>query len=362
MRDTSLVKDRALVKDRVSAPTLTLAAGPLRARVERRPLLVGGLVVLLVVGIGTLALMLGDYPLSVGDVLRALAGQGSDPMGAYFVRDVRLPRVVAAVLVGIALGASGAVLQTLSRNPLGSPDVIGLTTGAATGALVQIIVLGGDSRAVVVGALLGGLGTAVVVYTLAWRGGVSGYRLVLVGIGVGATLAAVNALLVVRASLVAAQTASQWLAGSLNAVLWPQVALLAVGLAVLLPVAAGSARDLAMLAMPDDVCVAAGVPVQRTRRRLLLVSVALMSVATAITGPVAFVALAAPHVARRLGGTAGPALATSALVGGLLVLVSDVLAQRLFAPTQLAVGAVTGALGGVYLVVLLVIQARRSRV
>lgn len=340
---------------------LTVAVGPVRTRLERRPVVVGAVVAAVVLVVGVLAMTLGDYPLSARDVLAILVGRGQDPLGAYFVQEVRAPRVVAAVLVGAALGTSGAVLQTLSRNPLGSPDIIGLTTGAATGALVQIVLFGGDPRAVVLGALVGGLGTAVVVYALAWRGGVSGYRLVLVGIGVGATLAAVNALLVVRASLSAAQTAAQWLAGSLNAVLWPQVALLGLAAAVLLPLTWSLARPLAMMAMPDDVCVVAGLDVQRTRRRLLLLAVALMSVATATTGPVAFVALAAPHVARRLGRTAGPALGTAAVVGAALVLVADVVAQRLFAPTQLAVGVVTGSLGGVYLVVLLVTQWRRLR-
>ncbi|MFT4262081.1 MAG: iron chelate uptake ABC transporter family permease subunit, partial [Nocardioides sp.] len=300
--------------------------------------------------------MVGDYGLGPTAVWHALTGSADDPLAAYFVQELRAPRVVAALAVGAALGVSGSLFQNVTGNPLGSPDILGFTTGAATGALLQIIVLDGSSREVAVGALLGGLATALAVQLLTRHAGLTGQRLVLAGLGVGAFLAAVNTLLVVRASLVAAQTAAQWLAGSLNAMLWPRALLTLVVVAVLGGAAVALARPLSQLALGDDVARASGIPVGRVRVAAVLVGVGLVSVATAATGPIAFVALAAPQIARRLAGSATPGLAGPALTGAVLVLVSDVLAQRLFAPTELAVGAVTGALGGLYLIVLLALR------
>ncbi len=339
----------------------TLAVGPWHLRFERRS---AAVYLALVVAIGLLALvalMLGDYGTSADQVVAALLGRASDPLAGYFVTGVRAPRVVVALLVGAALGTAGAIFQTLSGNPLGSPDIIGFTTGAATGALLQIVVFDGGATAVGAGALAGGLATAALVYGLSWQGGVAGFRLVLVGIGISAALGAVNALLVVKASLVAAQTAAQWLAGSLNAALWPEAALLGGALLVLLPAAASLSRPLSMLPLGDLVATGVGVRTERTRLLLVGIGVALVAAATAATGPVAFVALAAPHLVRRITQSSGVALVGSALMGAFLVLGSDILAQRLFAPTQLAVGVVTGSLGGLYLIVLLATEWRRHR-
>lgn len=339
----------------------TIVLGPWRLRVERRAAVV---YLGLVVGIGALAIVgltLGDYGIGARQVVSTLLGHGSDPLASYFVTGVRAPRVVTALLVGAALGAAGAIFQTLSGNPLGSPDLIGFTTGAATGALLQIIVFGGGTTAVASGALVGGLVTAALVYGLSWRGGVAGFRLVLVGIGIAAALGAVNALLVIKASLVAAQTAAQWLAGSLNAALWPEAGLLGGALVVLLPAAACLSRPLSMLVLGDSIATGVGVRTERTRLLLIVVGVALVAAATAATGPVAFVALAAPHLVRRITRTSGVALAGSSLMGAFLVLGSDILAQRVLAPTQLAVGVVTGSLGGLYLIVLLATEWRRHR-
>lgn len=316
--------------------------------------LVAAAVVAAVVGI-----MIGDYGIGLDQVGASILGVADDQLAQYFVREVRLPRAVCALLVGAALGMSGAIFQTVSGNPLGSPDIIGFTTGAATGALVQIILLDGGTLAVAIAALLGGLATAAIVYGLSWRAGVAGFRLVLVGIGVGAALGAVNALLVVKASLEAAQTAAQWLAGSLNATLWPEARAVAIALAVLTPVAIGCSRALAQLPLGDETATGLGVRVERSRLVLVLVGVGLMGVATASTGPIAFVALAAPHLVRRLARTPGTGLIGSALMGAVLVLVSDIVARRLFAPTELAVGVITGSLGGLYLIWLLAIERKR---
>lgn len=339
----------------------TLRAGPWSARYGARVpwVLLGGAAAGALLAVA--GLMIGSYGLSPAEVVNALVGRAEDPLAAYFVREVRAPRVAAALIVGAALGMAGALLQNVTVNPLGSPDILGFTTGAASGALLQIVVVGGSTSQVALGALAGGLATALVVHLLTRPTGLTSQRLVLVGLGVGATLAAVNSLLIVRASLVSAQTAAQWLAGSLNAVLWPRVGFTVAAVGALLIPAVLLARPVAMLPLGDDFCRAAGIRVPIIRNAAVLVSVALVSVATAATGPIAFVAVAAPQIARRLMRQPLPGLAGSAVTGGVLVLVSDLIAQRLFAPTQLAVGVVTGAAGGVYLVWLLATEWARAR-
>lgn len=328
--------------------------GGLVLRVEPRAVVAGGglLVTCLVVAAGTL-LLGDDYPLSIPEALSALLGIGDDPLAQYFVQEQRAPRIVLALAVGAALGASGAIFQTLSANPLGSPDVVGFTVGAATGALLQIIVFDAGPTAVALGALAGGFAAAGLVYVLAWREGLSGIRLVLVGIGIAAVLQGVNALLVVRASLSAAMTAAVWLAGSFNAATWTETVVVLAAVAVLVPAALALARPLDTIALGDDLATGLGVRVERRRFELVLVGVALVSLAVAAAGPIAFVALAAPQIGRRITGVAGAGILGAALTGALLVLVSDVLARRILAPTELPVGVVTGALGGVYLIWLL---------
>lgn len=338
---------------------VVLRLGGWAFRFERRAAVVYLVLLAVAVAAVVVGILIGDYGISFEQVLAALAGTAEDPLAQYFVIQVRLPRAVAALLVGAALGMSGAIFQTVSGNPLGSPDVIGFTTGAATGALLQIIVLGGDTLAIALASIAGGLVTAAVVYGLAWRSGVAGFRLVLVGIGVGAVLAAINSLLVVKAPLEAAQTASQWLAGSLNSTLWPEAQAVAVALAVLTPIAVAWVRPLGQLPLGDATATGLGVRVERSRLVLILVGVALMGVATASTGPIAFVALAAPHLVRKLTRTPGVVLFGAALMGGVLVLISDLIARRLFAPTELAVGVITGSLGGLYLVWLLAVERKR---
>lgn len=329
-------------------------------RWHRRALLGLGGLSIAVVAAALTGLMLGELDLTPWQVLDALIGRG-DPLSSYFVTDVRLPRVVAGVVVGAALGGSGALVQTITGNPLGSPDLVGFSAGSATGAVVAIMTVGGGPGAVAIGAVVGGGLTTALIWSLTRRHGLTGQRLVLVGLGVGATLTAVDRLLLARADLATAQDAAQWLAGSLDGLLWHRVAPAAVAIGVLLVVAGALARPLGMLPLGDDLTHAAGIDVVRLRSAALLVGVALIALATAIAGPIAFVALAAPQIARRLTGAAAPAVGASALTGAAVVLASDLIAQRLFAPTQLAVGVVTGAVGGVYLVALLATQWRRSR-
>ena len=340
---------------------LVIQMGGIVLRPERRALLVGSAILAALIVVGIVAMLIGDYPLSVPDVLAAINGSNPDYLANYFVRDIRLPRVLTALLVGAALGTSGGIFQSVSSNALGSPDIIGFTTGAATGALLQIIVFEAGPGSVAAGALIGGFATALVVYVFAWRKGLAGYRLVLVGIGVSAVLQAVNSLLVVRASLSSAQTAAQWLAGSLNTRGWVEVGLVGVSVAVLLPLALWMSRALGAMVMGDDLATGLGVKVERTRLAMIVIGIALVSIATAATGPIAFVALAAPQIARKLTRGSGIGIGAAALMGAAIVLVGDVVAQRIFAPTQLPVGVVTGSLGGIYLIWLLVTEWKRNR-
>jgi iron complex transport system permease protein len=298
------------------------------------------------------SICVGDFPIPLRDVVPAIFGHGS-PDSDFIVRTLRLPRALAALLVGAAFGLSGSVFQLLARNPLASPDIIGITSGASAAAVFMIIVVGASSNAVSAGALAGSLLTAVAIYALAYRRGVSSYRLVLVGIGVAAVLNAITSYLLTRAEIFDAQRATVWLTGSLNGRSWDHVRPLAWAMAVLCPALFLLVRPMRSLQLGDDTAKGLGVRVERSKAGLVLVAVALCAVATATAGPVAFVAFLAGPIARRLTGGSPLALVPAALVGALLLLTADLLARRAFAPTELPVGVVTGILGAPYLLWLL---------
>ncbi|MDF5758242.1 iron chelate uptake ABC transporter family permease subunit [Spongiactinospora sp. TRM90649] len=336
-----------------------LRAGALSLRWEPRAVLVCAGLLGLALGAAVLVVGTGDLPIPVPDVVRALTGQGGGAT-EFIVTTLRLPRAVAGLAAGMALGISGAIFQTITRNPLGSPDIIGFTTGGATGALVQILVLGGGALAVAAGSLLGALATALIVYLIAYRGGVNAFRLLLVGISAAAMLEALNGYLITRAELREAYEAAFWLTGSLSGRGWDHAAPLAVGVAVLVPMALVLGPHLRMGELGDDAAHALGVPVQRTRAALVLVGVGLVAAATAAVGPVPFVALAAPQLARRLVRRTGPQLVPAGLMGAALLVIGDLISLRL--PIPVPVGVVTGVLGGVYLIWLLAGEERRGRV
>ncbi len=324
---------------------------------QRVALLTGALVLACLVAV-VWSMSIGDTDLSVGQILAALTGQ-ADATTQNIVVQWRLPRTLMALLGGAALGISGAIFQSITRNPLGSPDVIGFSTGAYTGALVAMLVVGSSSGwAASIGALIGGLATALAVYLLAMKRGVNGMRLIVVGIAVAALLNAVNSYLMIRANRESAVSAAAWGAGSLNNAAWPGVWLLVASLVLLLPFTAVLARQLQMLELGDDSAQALGIDAERARRRLLVLGVGYVTVITALAGPISFVALAAPQLARRFTGAAGVSLVPAALMGALLLLVADALARTLIAPSQLPVGVVTSCVGGGYLLWLLIHQAR----
>ncbi|SFN16254.1 MULTISPECIES: FecCD family ABC transporter permease [Actinomadura] len=336
-------------------------AGP-SFRFRPRALVVAAVCLAVALGTGVLLIGSGDFPMSPAQVVRTLLGQGS-PADSLIVNQIRLPRVAAALAVGAALGLAGAIFQSLVRNPLGSPDILGFSQGAATGVLAVIVLTGGGSAAVAAGAAGGGLLTGLLVYAVAGRHGAHGQRLILVGIGVAAILTGVNGYLLTQAQIVDAARAVLWLTGSLDGRDWADAAPVIAALAVLGPlVLVGCGRALRMLEMGDDAAHGLGVPIERVRLVMLAAAVLLTSLAAAAAGPVAFVALTAPQLARRLTRTAGPNLLPAACMGAALMVAADWTAQRAFPGHQLPVGVVTGLLGGGYLVWLLVTERKTGRI
>ncbi|BEL06150.1 iron-enterobactin ABC transporter permease [Actinoplanes sichuanensis] len=336
---------------------LVLRRRRVAVRLEWRSLLVCTVLAIAVMSVAVLALMTGSYQLGPDQVVSALAG-GETGLVHTIVVEWRLPRVTAAVVFGAALGVSGAVFQSLLRNPLADPGIIGFSQGSFTGALIVILVVNGTYLQLVGGALVGGMATAVVVYLLAYRRGMQGFRLIVVGIGVSAMLESINTWLILKADLEEAMAAAVWGAGSLNGVSWGQVVVGGACIAVLLLLAASLSRPMRQLELGDAAAASHGVRVSPTRLGLIVVGVALTATVTAASGPIAFISLVAPQIARRLARTAGITLAPAAFVGALLCLTADYLAQHV-APTPLPVGLITVILGGGYLGWLLFGEARR---
>ncbi len=320
-----------------------------RARQHRRVLAVlAGLVVTVLL----LSLMVGQTFYPPGDVLRVVLGE--DVPGASFtVGRLRLPRAVLALLVGVCLGLGGVTFQTMLRNPLASPDIIGISSGASAAAVVAIVLLSLGPTAVSVVAIAGGLVVALVIQLLAHRGGAAGTRLILVGIGVAAMLDSVTSYVLTQAAEWDLQEATRWLTGSLNGAGWRQVVPVLVAVLVLGPALLTQSRNLAATQLGDDTAAALGVRVGRTRLAVLVLAVGIIAFATAAAGPVAFVAFLSGPIAARVVGRGTPLLVPAALVGALLVLVADLVAQFAL-PARYPVGVVTGVLGAPYLIYLIV--------
>lgn len=327
-----------------------IASGRLR-RARRRRAVIGGALILLLAGFA-LTLMLGQSFVSPQTVLRVLAGEDV-PGQSFTVGQLRLPRAVVAVLAGLSFGLGGAAFQIMLRNPLASPDIIGISRGASAAAVLAIVVLGLDGPVVSIFAVIAGLGVALLVYGLSFQGGVAGTRLILVGIGVSAMLDSFIAYVLTRAPSWDLAEAMRWLTGSVNGAQLSQALPMLASLAVFGGLLVSRSRDLESLRLGDDTAAALGTNVAATRMLVILSAVGLIAVATAITGPVAFVAFLSGPIAARILGPNGSVLIPSGLVGALLVLGGDYIGQFLL-PTRFPVGVVTGALGAPYLIWLIV--------
>jgi iron complex transport system permease protein len=324
-------------------------------------LLAAALLLVMCVNIGR-----GDFPLSITAVLDVLLGGGSR-IERFIVMDLRLPRSLTGLLVGAALGISGAITQSISRNALASPDILGITAGSSAAA-VALIVLGGGSFSgllatlgLPLAALIGGLLTAIAIYALAWRKGVDGFRLILVGIAVNAMLTAVIGWLLISADINDVSRAQVWLNGSLNGADWAAVWPVAIAVVLVGGGTVVATFTLGALRLGDDNARSLGIRLQHSQAMMLFAAVALAAIATAAAGPIGFVALAAPQIALRVLRTPGPPIIASALLGGLLVVGSDLIARTIL-PVELPVGIVTSALGGPFLLYLLVRSNRKASV
>jgi len=372
--DEAPADEQARVASRLSRLRSATASAPLRTGpasflvpLRAAAVAVVALAVLLVLSV--LDLALGEIDIPFGTTVATLLG-GGDPGSQFIITTLRLPQTTVALLVGAALGLSGALCQTFARNPLASPDILGVTQGASAGAVFLIVLAGGSgyggglssgllaSVGVPLAAFGGGMVTAVVLYLLSWRRGIDGQRLVLIGIGIGAALTAVVEWLLVRARIRDAASAQVWLNGSLNARTWDQGLPVALTLLVLAPVAFWLVRSLNALQLGDDTARMLGVRLQGTQLLVLLVAVGLAAVAVSAVGPLGFVALVVPQVALRLTGGSRPPLLTSMILGSVLVVGSDLL-TRVVIPFAVPAGVVTAVVGAPYLIWLLVRSNRK---
>ncbi|KAB8193601.1 iron chelate uptake ABC transporter family permease subunit [Nonomuraea phyllanthi] len=337
--------------------TLALRVGGMSWRVRPRALAVSltGLVVLAL--LMALSMRLGELRMSLADVV---AGTFDADSPAHFViMELRLPRALTGALVGAALALSGAIIQSIARNPLASPEILGVTTGASVTVVAGVVasgsVYGGTSGllatlGIPALALLGGLIGAAVVYGLAWRRGLDGYRLVLVGIGVAAVFTNIKFWLLTVGDVNDTGRAMVWISGSLNGRGWEHVTPTALALVVLVPLTLLGTRSLDALRFGDDTIAALGVRTNVARALMILAAVLLAAVATASAGPIAFVALSSPQIALRLTRSAQPPLLCSAVVGAVLTSAADLIARTAFSPLELPVGIVTAVLGAPYLI------------
>jgi len=307
----------------------------------------------------------GDYKIPLSEVLAVLTG-GGDSASQFVIQELRLPRAVVGLVVGASLGLTGALFQTFARNPLASPDILGITDGASVGA-VFVIVLGSsggvlatgvNSLGITMAALAGALITAGALYLFAWRRGIDGTRLVLIGVGLSAVMMAAVNWMLTKAAIYDLPAALVWLSGSLNGRGWHEVWPAIWALAILGPLALILTTTLRAMQLGDDSARGLGVRLQAAQLGVLLVAVGLAAFAVSAAGPIDFVAFVVPQIALRLVGGSRPPLLTSAIYGALLVLVADTISRTLF-PTELPVGVVTAFIGAPYLLWLLVRSNRK---
>jgi ABC-type enterobactin transport system permease subunit len=344
-----------------------IRVGPVSGRLHWRHLAVPVAASAALVLLSAVSLGRGDFPIGIRDVLRTLVGLGEGTQD-FIILQLRAPRIVVGLLVGLALGVAGALFQTFARNPLASPDTLGITMGASVGAVAAIVLSGGGAIGGALGALgiplaalLGALGTGALLFLLTWRAGIDGYRLVLVGIALWSFGTALVDWLLTDAEIYDAATAYVWITGSLNARTWDHALPLAFALAVLLPLALGLSRVLRILQFGDDTARGLGVRLQLAQAATVLIAVGCVAFAVSAAGPITFVALVVPQIAVRLTGGSRPPLLASGLLGAVLVVGAD-LVTRTVLPAALPVGILTAVLGAPYLLWLLVRGRRLSTV
>ncbi|TLS41815.1 iron ABC transporter permease [Streptomyces montanus] len=341
-----------------SAGYAVLRTGRAAFLLHRRAAAVGAGLAVLLAAACLAYLCVGEIFVAPGEALKVLAGRPSPD--ELVVGTLRAPRLVVGLLVGAAFGVAGGLIQTVARNPLASPDIIGISQGASA-LTVGAMTFGVTSYTVLPYlSVLGGILAAGLVYAFAWRGGLHATRFVLIGIGFAIALRSITTLFMTKGDYLVAQQAQIWMTGSLNGRGWPEATPLGWALLLLVPAVAWAARAQRSVVLDDETATALGVRLNRVRLGLVLLGVVLASVATGAAGPVDFVALLAPQIARRMTRTAQIPLVCSALLGAVIVVLADLLARRLFSPTELPVGVLTAAVGAPYLI-WLIVRSRAGR-
>lgn len=323
-----------------------------RQRVQRRTAIVLTGVILLWFGLFAARVLLGDFTITIPDFFRIAFGGVQMPPATFILMESKLPAAVAGTLAGLAFGASGAAFQTMLRNPLASPDVLGVTLGSSAAAVFALVVLGWSGLSMSLAALVGGLIVAAAINLLAGRDSAATYRMILIGIGVSAGLSSLIQWLLQNTSIYQAQDAMVWLTGSLATIPWDGVARLAITVAVLLPLLVASLQGLRLLELGDDTALALGLNAARLRLTISVLVVVLCAVATSVTGPIAFIGLLSGPIARRLCG-GRPNILVAAFVGAATVVAADYIGAYLIPETNLPVGVITGIAGAPVLIVLL---------
>ena len=336
----------------------SLRIGRFSVLLHRRGIVVAGVLLALVFAIAILAVQLGRYPMALPQILATLSG-GGDAIAEMIVLDNRLPRILTAIGAGAAFGFAGAMFQTMLRNPLASPDVIGFSAGASCGALMGMMAFG--STFVLPGALIGGLLTAFAVLALSWHRGIQPYRLILIGIGASLTLSALADLMMSRLDMLTAAEMAKWLVGTLNARNWTDVIMIWIGLLILAPIALWLQFALSRLAMEDDIATGLGVALSPARLAVTVTGVVLVALAVSVVGPLPFVAFISGPIARRLVKGARPALLAAATVGALITLLADT-AARAMPVVQLPAGVFTAVIGAPVLMWLLGVQFNKGKI
>lgn len=324
---------------------------------EARPIIAGSALLSIMIAFALFSLSIGSYPLSLSHLLQGLTGHltGVDDV---ILRDHRLPRILVAIGAGAAFGIAGAMFQTMLRNPLASPDVIGFTAGANLGALLAVLTTG---TMIMLGALVGGLATACLVILLAWHKGVQTNRLILVGIGVSLTLGAGADLVMSWMDERIAADMARWLSGSLNTRSYQDVRLIWIGIAVLSPALLWLQFPLARMALSEDTIVSLGFALSPLRLAVTATGVALVALAVSVAGPLPFVSFVSGPIARRIVGGGHPSMLAAACIGAIVTLGAD-LAARSVPLIQLPAGVFTGLIGAPVLLWLLSVQFRKGKV
>ena len=340
------------------AGRLWIVVGRRSVLITPRHVIVGLMLLVLSLAVAVVSLRLGKFPVTAQEVIDALQGQGRKIVQVVVVK-WKLPRIVLGLVAGLALGVAGALFQTITRNPLGSPDLIGFSTGAQTGILVSILLLPGSMLSASLASFIGGAAVGTVTYLVSLRGGFTGLRFILVGIAISSMLVSVNRWLLVRVDDDEGLGALKAITGTLGAARWPVVAptCLAIGVTVALILLAS--RHLQVLSLGEQVATILGSPTRRASAVLILLGTVLVAVVTMAAGPIGFVALVAPHLARLLTGSPQSPLLVSGLTGSLLMVGADLLSQLVL--ESMPVSVVTNAVGGLYLMVALTVAARGRR-